>query len=218
MSKLADPKTKASFIEPMLALSASSLPEGSAWEYELKLDGYRALAIKTGRHVQLRSRNNKDFNGRFPGVVAGLRPMPNETVIDGEVVALDDSGRPSFNTLQNYAAGHPIFYYAFDLLILEGRDLRSNPLSERRELLRSEALSKLEEPIRYSPTLDGRLAILSNRCGSRSSRVSSRSGPTARMSPVLDSKCASTGVRSSSSAAIRRPKQLLCTCLRLLRS
>jgi bifunctional non-homologous end joining protein LigD len=76
------------------------------------------------------------------------------------VVALDDSGRPSFNTLQNYAAGHPIFYYAFDLLILEGRDLRSKPLSERRELLRSEVLSKLDEPIRYSPTLDGSLTDL----------------------------------------------------------
>jgi ATP-dependent DNA ligase len=77
---------RASFVEPMLALSATSLPEGSAWEYELKLDGYRAIAIKTGRRVQLRSRNDKDFSGRFPGVVAGLAALPNETVIDGEVV------------------------------------------------------------------------------------------------------------------------------------
>jgi bifunctional non-homologous end joining protein LigD len=107
---------------------------------ELKLDGYRALAIRTGRHVQLRSRNNKDLGGRFPGVVAGLVRLPDETVIDGEVVALDDSGRPSFNALQNYAAGHPIFYYTFDLLILEGRDLRPEPLVTRRELLRSKVL------------------------------------------------------------------------------
>jgi bifunctional non-homologous end joining protein LigD len=160
MSNGSGPKVTASFIEPMLALSASSLPEGSAWEYELKLDGYRALAIKTGKHVLLRSRNNKDFNGRFPGVVSGLAALPNETVIDGEAVALDDSGRPSFNALQNYAAGHPILYYAFDLVILEGLDLRSMPLSERRELLRSEVLSKLDEPIRYSPTLDGSLTDL----------------------------------------------------------
>jgi ATP-dependent DNA ligase len=60
---------KASFFEPMLCLATSSLPEGPEWEYELKLDGYRALAIKTGKHVQLRSRNNKDLGGRFPGVV-----------------------------------------------------------------------------------------------------------------------------------------------------
>ncbi len=70
---------------------------------------------------------------------------------------LDDSGRPSFNTLQNYAAGHPIFYYAFDLLVLEGRDFRSEPLAKRRELLSSKVLPKLAEPIRYSPTLDGSL-------------------------------------------------------------
>ncbi|MDQ2841933.1 MAG: non-homologous end-joining DNA ligase [Acidobacteriota bacterium] len=148
---------KASFVEPMLCLATSSLPEGPEWEYELKLDGYRALAIKTGRAVQLRSRNNKDLGGRFSGVVGGLAALPGETVIDGEVVALDDSGRPSFNTLQNYAAGHPIFYYAFDLLIFKGRDLRSQLLAGRRELLRSKVLSKLGEPIRYSPTLDGSL-------------------------------------------------------------
>jgi len=127
----------------MLALSTNLLPEGPEWEYELKLDGYRTLAIRSGKHVQLRSRNNKDLGGRFRGVVAGLAELTDETVIDGEVVALDDSGRPSFNTLQNYAAGHSIFYYAFDLLVLERRDLRSEPLAMRRELLRSEVLSKL---------------------------------------------------------------------------
>jgi DNA ligase D-like protein (predicted ligase) len=160
MNKQSGPKVTASFIEPMLALSASSLPQGPAWEYELKLDGYRALAIKTGMHVQLRSRNNKDLGGRFPGVVTGLARLSNETVIDGEVVALDNSGRPSFNALQNSAAGHPIFYYAFDLLILQGRDLRSKPLSERCELLRSKALLKLDEPIHYSPSLNGSLTDL----------------------------------------------------------
>ena len=157
MSERSSSKAIASFVEPMLALSANSLPEGPEWEYELKLDGYRALAIRSRWHVQLRSRNNKDLGGGFPGIVVGLAALPTETVIDGEVVALDDSARPSFNTLQNYAAGHPIFYYAFDLLILEGRDLRSEPLAGRRELLRSKVLPKLAEPIRYSPALDGSL-------------------------------------------------------------
>jgi ATP-dependent DNA ligase len=152
MSKRSSSKAIASFVEPMLALSANSLPEGPEWEYELKLDGYRAPAIRSGRHVQLRSRNNKDLGGRFPSVVAGLAALPTDTVIDGEVEALDDSGRPSFNTLQNYVAGHPIFYYAFDLLVLEGRDFRSEPLAKRRELLHSEVLPKMAEPIRYSPT------------------------------------------------------------------
>jgi bifunctional non-homologous end joining protein LigD len=82
-------KTRAAFIEPMLLLRTERLPEGREWAYELKLDGYRALAIKTGGKVHLRSRNNNDFNLRYPAVVQALTVLPDETVIDGEVVALD---------------------------------------------------------------------------------------------------------------------------------
>jgi len=79
----------------MLLLRAERLPEGQDWLYELKLDGYRALAIKSGGKVQLRSRNDKDFNVRYPALVEALGSMPDETVLDGEVVALDQEGRPS---------------------------------------------------------------------------------------------------------------------------
>ena len=84
-------------------LAVASLPAGPAWEYELKLDGYRAIAFKTRDRVHLMSRNGKDFAQRYPALVRALEPLPDETVIDGEIVALDESGRPSFNLLQNYA-------------------------------------------------------------------------------------------------------------------
>jgi ATP-dependent DNA ligase len=145
--------TKARFLPPMLCLAASSLPQGNQWQYELKLDGYRALAIKTAGQLRLRSRNNKGFGTRYPTIAEALRSLPEETILDGEIVALDDSGRPSFHALQNYSSSKvPIYFYAFDLLMFVGRDLRSEPLHKRRELLRTRVLSNLTDPIRYSPS------------------------------------------------------------------
>lgn len=148
---------KARFIEPMLLLRTEKLPEGPGWLIELKLDGYRALAIKTGGKVHLRSRNDNDFNGRYPRIVKALAPMPDETVIDGEVVALDPDGRPSFNLLQNYSDGAPLHYFIFDLLVFGGRDVMSKPLTERRGLIEKHVLPGLAEPIRFSPILGGSL-------------------------------------------------------------
>jgi ATP-dependent DNA ligase len=91
------------FIEPMACLAVANLPAGSDWEYELKLDGYRAIAFKTRGRVHLRSRNGKDFSERFWSLIRPLQPLADETVVDGEIVALDAAGRPSFNLLQNSA-------------------------------------------------------------------------------------------------------------------
>jgi bifunctional non-homologous end joining protein LigD len=145
----------------MLLQPTERLPEGSSWSYELKLDGYRALAIKTCGSVRLRSRNDNDFNRHYPAVVQALEALPDETVIDGEVVALDEAGRPNFNLLQNHGpAKAPICYYVFDLLVLAGRDVMSEPLAVRRDLLTSRVLSKLGEPVRHSPELNVSLADL----------------------------------------------------------
>jgi ATP-dependent DNA ligase len=153
--------TRAKFVEPMLLLRTENLPEGPEWFIELKLDGYRCLAIKTGGKVQLRSRNDNDFSSRYPGIVKALASMPDETVIDGEVVALDEAGRPSFNTLQNYSSsGAPLHFFIFDVLILKGKDVMGEPLEKRRALIEKSVLPKLTEPIRYSPVLDGSLKDL----------------------------------------------------------
>jgi ATP-dependent DNA ligase len=87
--------------------------------------------------------------------------MPDETVIVGEVVALDANGRPSFNTLQNYgSAGAPLHFFIFDLLILREREVMGEPLVKRRQLIEKQILPKLADPIRYSPVLEGSLTDL----------------------------------------------------------
>jgi bifunctional non-homologous end joining protein LigD len=145
----------------MLLLRTERLPEGPDWLYELKLDGYRALAIKSGGIVQLRSRNGNDFSTRYSGIVKALASMPDETVADGEVVALDESGKPSFNALQNHGSvGATLTFYVFDVLVLKGQDVMDEPLVKRRELLEKHILPALDEPIRYSPVLQASLADL----------------------------------------------------------
>jgi bifunctional non-homologous end joining protein LigD len=149
---------KSQFIEPMLLLRTEKLPEGDGWQYEVKFDGYRALAIKSGGQVRLRSRNDKDFTKRYPGVVAALSEMPNETVIDGEVVALDAAGKPAFSLLQD--GGTNVHYYVFDVLVLSGQDVTGEPLIKRRHLLETHVLPTLTEPVRCSPALDASLSDL----------------------------------------------------------
>jgi bifunctional non-homologous end joining protein LigD len=122
------------------------------------LDGCRAIAFKSGGKVHLRSRNDKDFNHRYPAIVKALSPMPDET---GEIVALNKAGRPSFNALRNYGSSTaPILCYLFDVMVLAGRDVMAEPLKRRRELLSARVLSHLHEPIRESPVLEASLANL----------------------------------------------------------
>jgi bifunctional non-homologous end joining protein LigD len=126
------------FITPMAAQVVKKLPEGDDWIYELKFDGYRALIIKDKEQVELRSRKNKDLTGMYRGIAAaGLRVNADQTVIDGEIVALDAQGSPSFQALQHRGShpGHQIVFYAFDLLHLDGKDLTGELLLKRRARL-----------------------------------------------------------------------------------
>jgi DNA ligase D-like protein (predicted ligase) len=132
------PKTEASFVEPMECLAVSKLPAGLEWLWEIKLDGYRALAVKSGTGVTLFSRRRKSLNRQFPYIVEALADLPAGTVVDGEVVAIDESGRPDFNLLQNFRAeASRIQYYIFDVLCWKDRDLTRLPLIERRALLKA---------------------------------------------------------------------------------
>jgi DNA ligase D-like protein (predicted ligase) len=126
----------ARFIEPMECLPGEHIPEGDLWTYELKLDGYRIEAVKTGGKVTLYSRRGTDLSNRFEYVASALASLPDETVIDGELVALDEQGKPNFNLLQNSrSAESHIMFYAFDVLVRRGEDLMKQPLSKRREIL-----------------------------------------------------------------------------------
>jgi bifunctional non-homologous end joining protein LigD len=140
----------------MAAQPVKGLPEGKEWLYELKLDGYRALLIKAGTDIRLMSRNHKDLTRMYPTVAgAGLRLKADQAIVDGEIVALDDAGMPSFQALQHRALHprHQIVFYAFDLLQLNRRDLTSTPLTKRRS-----QLAKIVDPdayLRLLPELPG---------------------------------------------------------------
>jgi bifunctional non-homologous end joining protein LigD len=103
-----------SFIEPMQALPVEKLPEGD-WLYEVKLDGYRALAFKDGKEVRLVSRNQKAFN--YPQLLDALKSLPAEhMILDGEIVALDEKGRSSFQLLQVFKSSEqrvPLSTFSF---------------------------------------------------------------------------------------------------------
>jgi len=145
----------------MLLLRADTLPDDlSLWIYELKLDGYRAVAFKTSGNVHLRSRNDNDFSKRYGSVLRGLVNLPNDTVIDGELVAFDDDGRPSFNALQNYAASTSVLFYIFDVMVFAGHDVKKETLEVRRTLLEEKVVPTLREPVRYAGELRASLRDL----------------------------------------------------------
>lgn len=153
-------KIQTRFIEPMLLQRTDKLPESPEWQYELKWDGYRAIAFNSSGKLALRSRNDNDFLLRYANIAKALAKLPDETVIDGEIVAVDAEGKPSFQTLQNSASGVDLRFFVFDLLMFAGKDVRNEPLAVRRELLEKKVLPKLKEPILYSPALDASLADL----------------------------------------------------------
>ena len=145
------------WVAPQLATLVGAAPDGADWVHEIKLDGYRVLArIERGR-VRLLTRNRQDWTERFPTVAEAAATLPvKEALLDGEIVALDRSGASSFQALQQGAEGKggwSLAYVAFDLLFLDGRDLRGQPLVERKKAL-ARLLRGRRGRLRYSEHFD----------------------------------------------------------------
>ncbi|MEN8144743.1 MAG: DNA ligase D [Gemmatimonadota bacterium] len=153
-------------VKLMLAHTAESAWTDPEWLFELKLDGYRMLASRSGPRIQIRTRNGNDATPTFPELARALKALPvGDFILDGEVVLHDEAGHPSFQRLQNRARvrrpidikraslRRPATFYSFDVLSLQGRDLRSLPLRQRKAILR-EVLPPTG-PIRYVDHFDG---------------------------------------------------------------
>jgi bifunctional non-homologous end joining protein LigD len=143
------------FVEPMKCKAVTELPESGDWFYEIKFDGYRCIVVKGSDAARLLSRNRNNFNQRFLKLAKAFERFTGRFVIDGEVVALDGRGRPSFQLLQNSnAEPNAIYFYAFDLLNENGENLQGMALERRRERLGA-LLAGVSDPIRLSPLLPG---------------------------------------------------------------
>ena len=159
MTSLPDLRSaKARFIEPMKAKLVEEPPTTGDWVYELKFDGIRLIGVKKDDKVSLLSRNENELTRRFPEIVEAIKTLPaRECVIDGEVVALDEEGRSSFQLLQARemeGRKSPVYFYAFDLLQLDGKSLLSLPLEARKNVL-ERLCSGVGDPIRYSGAIGG---------------------------------------------------------------
>ena len=146
---------------PMLATLAEDIPRGAGWIFEVKWDGYRAIAKVSGGEATLTSRNGNDLTARFPNVakeVAKAVKTP-DAVLDGEVCALDEAGRSSFSAMQQGKPGTPLVYYVFDLLEVEGESLADLPLVERRKRL-ERLLDRRNRSVRLSEAFDDGAALL----------------------------------------------------------
>lgn len=146
------------FIEPMQVTPVRALPNGGQWAYEAKLDGYRCLAANRGGRVVLWSRRGSSFTARFPTIARACDKLPQDTLIDAEVIVLDANGHCAFNALQYSRPSGHIQLYAFDILMDRGRNVMRLPIEKRRQLL--EALHNVQYPVIQSVPFDVKPADL----------------------------------------------------------
>lgn len=139
-------------VTPMLATLLKEPFEDPKYVYEIKWDGYRIIAHKTGNDITLHSRGGLDYTGKYPQVADALRSLKQNFVIDGEVVVLNGDGKPDFDALQKFNGTGSIVYYVFDLIWCDGYDLSRLPLITRKDILKS--IVKDSSVIRYSESFE----------------------------------------------------------------
>jgi bifunctional non-homologous end joining protein LigD len=145
----------AGFIEPCLPIKADALPSGGLWLHEIKHDGFRVVARKNGARVRLYSRPGNDLTDRFRLIVETLANLRTRScTIDGEAVACDDNGLAVFDRIRYRRHDGKVFLYAFDLIELDGDDLRREPLDVRKATLRS-LLVKVVSGLRWNEHIEG---------------------------------------------------------------
>jgi ATP dependent DNA ligase domain len=138
----------AGFIAPCLPTKTDKLPSGSEWLHEIKHDGFRIIARKNGPRVRLYSRPGNDLTYRFPLIVEALARLRSRScIIDGEAVACDDNGVASFNLVRYRHHDESIFLYAFDLIELNGDDLRRDPVPTANPKQLTDARESVDSPI-----------------------------------------------------------------------
>jgi bifunctional non-homologous end joining protein LigD len=144
----------AGFVAPCLPTKADTPPSGGLWLHEIKHDGFRVIARKDGPRVRLYSRLGNDLTDRFPLIVEALgRLRSRSCIIDGEAVCCDNDGRPSFERIRYRRHDASVFLYAFDLIELNGDDLRRDPLEVRKATLAS-VLAKAGPGLRLNEHLE----------------------------------------------------------------
>jgi ATP-dependent DNA ligase len=165
------------FIEPCLPSPADRPPSGSGWIHEVKLDGFRLMVRRDPAGVRLITRNGHDWSGRFPLIAEAAGALRSRSfLIDGEAVACDRNGVPSFDRLRYRRGDGTVFLYAFDLIELNGQDMRREPLEARKAMLAS-VLTRAGPGVRLNEHCDDlRRILFSGTPASSATRASSASG------------------------------------------
>jgi bifunctional non-homologous end joining protein LigD len=148
------------FVPPALATLRSTPPTGEQWQYEVKLDGFRAQLHKAGRTATIFGRNGGDLTRRFPTIATAILALPvRSCILDGELIAAGAHGEPDFLALL-HGRREPVCVYAFDIIELQGRDLRDQPLEERRARLKTLLARSKGDLIRFSESFPDAGALL----------------------------------------------------------